>query len=143
MKALDNLENYVIPAGFHLTAEQEEQFASDLKEIVYALIPLRGSTPHTRRYFNSHLRYTSNVQDSIPKPNFPPDPDKTVETYTLQFGEYIWNNYILQPALLDILRPEQWSASFVVKYIEEDTVQRNGSRYSLKNGIYEIQEVIG
>lgn len=43
MKALDNLENYVIPAGFHLTAEQEEQFASDLKEIVYALIPLRGA----------------------------------------------------------------------------------------------------
>lgn len=143
MKALDNLENYDLPAEFHLTAEQEEQFASDLKEIEYALIPLRGSKFHTRRYLNSQLRYTSNVQDSIPKPNFPPDPDETVETYTPRLGEYIWNSDILQPALLDILRPDQWSADFVVNCIEEDTVQRKDQRYSLKNGIYGILEAKG
>ena len=43
MRVLDNLENYDIPSGFHLTAEQEEQLAADLKEIVLALIPLRSS----------------------------------------------------------------------------------------------------
>jgi len=31
MRVLDNLENYDIPSGFHLTAEQEEQLAADLK----------------------------------------------------------------------------------------------------------------
>ena len=44
MKALDNLENYDLPAEFHLTTEQEEQSASDLKEIENALIPLRGAS---------------------------------------------------------------------------------------------------
>lgn len=43
MRVLDNLENYDIPSGFHLTEEQEEQLAADLKEIVLALIPLRSS----------------------------------------------------------------------------------------------------
>lgn len=78
MKALDNLDNYDIPIGFRLTTEQEVHFASELKEIVHALIPLRGSKLHTRRYFTPHLWYTSNVQDSIPSPNFPPNSDETV-----------------------------------------------------------------
>lgn len=135
MKALDNLENYDIPAGFRLTAEQEVQFASDLKEIVQALIPLRGSKLHTRRYFNSHLRYTSNVQDSIPKPSFPPDPDETVETYTPQPGEYTWNSDLLQPALLDILKPDQWSFGFVINYINADIAHREKKRYFKDSGI--------
>ena len=50
MRVLDNLENYDIPSGFHLTAEQEEQLAADLKEIVLALIPLRSSKLKTRQY---------------------------------------------------------------------------------------------
>lgn len=135
MKALDNLENYDIPAGFRLTAEQEVQFASDLKEIVQALIPLRGSKLHTRRYFNSHLRYTSNVQDSIPKPSFPLDPDETVETYTPQPGEYTWNSDLLQPALLDILKPDQWSFGFVINYINADIAHREKKRYFKDSGI--------
>ena len=57
MRVLDNLENYDIPSGFHLTAEQEEQLAADLKEIVLALLPLRSSKLKTRQYFNSHLRH--------------------------------------------------------------------------------------
>lgn len=52
MRVLDNLENYDIPSGFHLTAEQEEQLAADLKEIVLALIPLRSSKLKTRQYFS-------------------------------------------------------------------------------------------
>ena len=57
MRVLDNLENYDIPSGFHLTAELEEQYAADLKEIVLALIPFRCSKLKTRQYFNSHLRH--------------------------------------------------------------------------------------
>ena len=129
MKALDNLENYDIPAGFRLTAEQEVQFASDLKEIVHALIPIRGSKLHTRRYFNSHLRYTSNVQDATPKPSFPLDLDEPVVTYTPQPGEYTWNSDLLQPALLDILKPDQWSFGFVINYINADIAHREEKRY--------------
>lgn len=124
MKALDNLENYDIPAGFRLTAEQEVQFASDLKEIVHALIPIRGSKLHTRRYFNAHLRYTSNVQDATPKPSFPLDLDEPVVTYIPQPGEYTWNSDLLQPALLDILKPDQWSFGFVINYIIADVLIR-------------------
>lgn len=69
MRVLDNLENYDIPSGFHLTAEQEEQLAADLKEIVLALIPLRSSKLKTRQYFNSHLRYTSNTQNDTDNPH--------------------------------------------------------------------------
>lgn len=69
MRVLDNLENYDIPSGFHLTAEQEEQLAADLKEIVLALIPLRSSKLKTRQYFNSHLRYTSNVKYAQSRPD--------------------------------------------------------------------------
>ena len=73
MRVLDNLENYDIPSGFHLTAEQEEQLAADLKEIVLALIPLRSSKLKTRQYFNSHLRYTSNVKYAQSRPDAPQD----------------------------------------------------------------------
>lgn len=129
MKALDNLENYDIPAGFRLTAEQEVQFASDLKEIVHALIPIRGSKLHTRRYFNSHLRYTSNVQDSIPKPSYPPGLNDPAEPYTPQPGEYTWDSDLLQPALLDILKPDQWSFGFVINYINADIARRQNKRF--------------
>ena len=64
MRVLDNLENYDIPSGFHLTEEQEEQLAADLKEIVLALIPLRSSKLKTRQYFNSHLRTSQTVRQS-------------------------------------------------------------------------------
>ena len=118
MRVLDNLENYDIPSGFHLTAEQEEQLAADLKEIVLALIPLRSSKLKTRQYFNSHLRYTSNVKYAQSRPDAPQDRYEFGDSYTPLPGEYTWNSDLLQPALLDILRPDQWSFGYVVNYIE-------------------------
>ena len=120
MRVLDNLENYDIPSGFHLTAEQEEQLAADLKEIVLALIPLRSSKLKTRQYFNSHLRYTSNVKYAQSRPDAPQDRYEFGDSYTPLPGEYTWNSDLLQPALLDILRPDQWSFGYVVNYIEAD-----------------------
>ncbi len=134
MRVLDNLENYDIPSGFHLTAEQEEQLAADLKEIVLALIPLRSSKLKTRQYFNSHLRYTSNVKYAQSRPDAPQDRYEFGDSYTPQPGEYTWNSDLLQPALLDILRPDQWSFGFIVNYIEEDTAHRHGQHYNRNNG---------
>ena len=128
MKVPDNLENYEIPQGFHLTADEEEQFASDLKEIVAALIPIRGSKLKTRKYFNSHLRYTSNVRDAERNADLPPgffDEDKD---YTPLPGEYTWNSDLLQPALRDILMPDHWSFGFVLNYITLDTAERRKER---------------
>ena len=134
MRVLDNLENYDIPSGFHLTAEQEEQLAADLKEIVLALLPLRSSKLKTRQYFNSHLRYTSNVKYAQSRPDAPQDRYEFGDSYTPLPGEYTWNSDLLQPALLDILRPDQWSFGFIVNYIEEDTAHRHGQRYNRNNG---------
>ena len=128
MRVLDNLENYDIPSGFHLTAEQEEQLAADLKEIVLALIPLRSSKLKTRQYFNSHLRYTSNVKYAQSRPDAPQDRYEFGDSYTPLPGEYTWNSDLLQPALLDILRPDQWSFGYVVNYIEADTAHRHNER---------------
>ena len=89
MRVLDNLENYDIPSGFHLTAEQEEQLAADLKEIVLALIPLRSSKLKTRQYFNSHLRYTSNVKYAQSRPDAPQDRYEFGDSYTPLPGEYL------------------------------------------------------
>ena len=88
MRVLDNLENYDIPSGFHLTADQEEQLAADLKEIVLALIPLRSSKLKTRQYFNSHLRYTSNVKYAQSRPDAPQDRYEFGDSYTPLPGEY-------------------------------------------------------
>ena len=129
MRVLDNLENYDIPSGFHLTVEQEEQLAADLKEIVLALIPLRSSKLNTRQYFNSHLRYTSNVKDYLALPDTPPDRYEFGESYRPLTSEYTWDSDLLQPALLDILRPDQWSFGYVVNYIEADTAHRHNERY--------------
>ena len=133
MRVLDNLENYDIPSGFHLTAEQEEQLAADLKEIVLALIPLRSSKLKTRQYFNSHLRYTSNVKYAQSRPDAPQDRYEFGDSYTPLPGEYTWNSDLLQPALLDILRPDQWSFGYVVNYIEADTAHRHNERYYKNN----------
>ena len=130
MKALDNLENYDIPFGFSLTAEQEVQFASDLKEIVQALIPLRGSKLNTRRYFNSHLRFSSNVLDSLPQPSYSSGAtDDPNDSYMPQPGEYTWNSDLLQPALLDILKPDELSFGFVINYINADIAHRQKKHY--------------
>ena len=133
MRVLYNLENYDIPSGFHLTAEQEVQLAADLKEIVLALIPLRSSKLKTRQYFNSHLRYTSNVKYAQSLPNGPQDRYEFGDSYTPLSGEYTWNSDLLQPALLDILRPDQWSFGYVVNYIEADIAYRHNERYYKKN----------
>ena len=133
MRVLDNLDNYDIPSGFHLTAEQEEQLATDLKEIVLALIPLRSSKLKTRQYFNSHLRYTSNVKYAQSRPDAPQDRYEFGDSYTPLPGEYTWNSDLLQPALLDILRPDQWSFGYVVNYIEADTAHRHNERYYKNN----------
>ena len=125
MKVPDNLENYEIPQGFHLTANEEEQFASDLKEIVAALIPIRGSKLKTRKYFNSHLRYTSNKREAQEDPDLPPgfyDPNKE---YTPLPDEYTWNSDLLQPALLDILKDDMYSFGFVVNYLDADLQSRD------------------
>ena len=130
MRVLDNLENYDIPSGFHLTAEQEEQLAADLKEIVLALIPLRSSKLKTRQYFNSHLRYTSNVKYAQSRPDAPQDRYEFGDSYTPLPGEYTWNSDLLQPALLDILREDMYSFGFVVNYIDAD-LQGRGNDHRL------------
>ena len=130
MRVLDNLENYDIPSGFHLTAEQEEQLAADLKEIVLALIPLRSSKLKTRQYFNSHLRYTSNVKYAQSRPDAPQDRYEFGDSYTPLPGEYTWNSDLLQPALLDILREDMYSFGFIVNYIDAD-LQSRGNDHRL------------
>ena len=119
MRVLDNLENYDIPSGFHLTAEQEEQLAADLKEIVLA-----------RQYFNTHLRYTSNVKYAQSLPDAPQDRYEFGDSYTPLPGEYIWNSDLLQPALLDILREDMYSFGFIVNYIDAD-LQSRGNDHRL------------
>ena len=130
MRVLDNLENYDIPSGFHLTEEQEEQLAADLKEIVLALIPLRSSKLKTRQYFNSHLRYNSNVKYAQSRPDAPQDRYEFGDSYTPLPGEYTWNSDLLQPALLDILREDMYSFGFVVNYIDAD-LQSRGNDHRL------------
>ena len=127
MKVRENIENYEIPQGFHLTADEEEQFASDLKDIVDALIPIRGSKLKTRKYFNSHLRYNSNVQEARAKSDLPDDLYEFGEGYTPLPGEYTWNSDLLQPALLDILRDDLYSFGFIVNYIDADLQRRGNS----------------
>ena len=124
MKVRDNIENYEIPDGFHLTADEEEQFASDLKDIVDALIPIRGSKLKTRKYFNSHLRYTSNVRDAEEKADLPPGIFDEDKDYTPLPGEYTWNSDLLQPALLDILKDDRYTFGFIVNYIDADLQSR-------------------
>ena len=125
MKVLDNLENYDIPVGFQLSAEQEAQLASDLKEIVQALIPIRGSKLKTRQYFNAHLHSNSKT--------------------------YQWNSDLLQPALLDILEPDEFSFGFVINLLKNDRDLRKGlhpSKYNLISDIlvkfalaFDIEEI--
>lgn len=131
MRVLDNLENYDIPSEFHLTAEQEEQLAADLKEIVLALIPLRSSKLKTRQYFNSHLRYTSNVKYVQSRPDAPQDRYEFGDSYTPLPGEYTWDSDLLQPALLDILREDMYSFGFIVNYIDAD-LQSRGNDHRLR-----------
>lgn len=128
MRVLDNLENYDIPSGFHLTAEQEEQLAADLKEIVLALIPLRSSKLKTRQYFNTHLRYTSNVKYAQSLPDAPQDRYEFGDSYTPLPGEYTWNSDLLQPALLDILREDMYSFGYIVNYIDADLQSRGNDQ---------------
>ena len=133
MKVRDNIENYEIPQGFHLTADEEEQFASDLKDIVDALIPIRSSKLKTRKYFNSHLRYTSNEREAQEDPDLPPGFINPNVVYTPLPGEYTWNSDLLQPALLDILREDMYSFGFIVNYLDADLQSRNNDhvlRYS-------------
>ena len=125
MKVQENIENYEIPDGFHLTADEEEQFASDLKEIVAALTPIRGSKLKTRKYFNSHLRYSSNVLEAQKKIALPGQTFEFGEGYTPLPGEYTWNSDLLQPALLDILKDDKYSFGFVVNYLDADLQSRN------------------
>lgn len=109
MKVLDNLENYDIPAGYLLSTEQEAQLASDLKDIVHALIPIRGSKLKTRQYFNTHLRKGSDA--------------------------YGWDSELIQPALLDILEPDRLIFGFVINLLNSDIALRDGYRLSKEDGI--------
>lgn len=128
MKVLENLENYDIPSGFRLSAEQEMQLASDLKEIVEALIPIRNSKLKTRTFFNQHLRYSSNVIDFQSLPDSPPDVYENGQHYTPLPEEYTWNSDLLQPALLDILKHDYYCFGYVINYINEDIARRKGQR---------------
>lgn len=124
MKVLDNLENYNIPPQFRLTVEQEETLAKDLEQIVKDLIPIRGSKLKTRVYFNQHLRYTSNVNDYLALPDTPPDKYEFGESYKPLPGEYTWNSDLLQPALLDILKVDEYGFGYVVNLINRDIYER-------------------
>lgn len=128
MKVLENLENYEIPAGFRLTSEQEDQLALDLAEIVNALIPIRTSKLKTRKYFNEHLRYTSNVNDYLDLPDTPEDKYEFGESYKPLPGEYTWHSDLLQPALLNILSVEEYCFGFVINYLNEDIARRKHQR---------------
>ena len=135
MKVLDNLENYEIPSNFHLTPEEEIQFAADLKEIVNALIPKRISKLQTRTYFNQCLRISSNEKEfNAAQGKLDPLFDDIAE-YSLKEGEYNWNSDLLQPALLDILKVDEHSFGFIVNFLNQDIAYRKGQRQMRGGGI--------
>ncbi len=87
MRVLDNLENYDIPSGFHLTEEQEEQLVADLKEIVLALIPLRSSKLKTRAVINILIRDT--LWSELPASY----DEASVDHYRQEIYEYVYTRY--------------------------------------------------
>ena len=129
MKVFENIENYEIPEGFHLTDEEEERFAADLKQIVTELIPLRNSKLKTRKYFNSHLRFNSNARDAQEAADMPADFMELGEGYTELPGEYTWNSDLLQPALLNVLDPDKLSFGYVINLIKADTAYRKKKHF--------------
>ena len=124
MKVLDNLENYDIPKGFHLTPDEEDRFAADIENIVRALIPIRFSKFKTRKYFNGHLRYTSNVKDYLALPDTPEDKYEFGESYKPFPGEYTWNSDLLQQALLDVLLVDECIFGYAINFLGEDLQSR-------------------
>jgi len=95
-----------------------------LKQIVSDLIPLRSSKLLTRTYFNTHLRLSSNQRDYSTSE---PDDDLPFEfhsQYERKPEEYKWNSDLLQPALLDILKVDEYSFGYVVNYLNEDIAYR-------------------
>ena len=134
MKVLENLENYDIPSGYHLTPEQEDQLAADVKDIVNALIPIRESKLKTRKYFNTHLRYTSNVKDYLSLPDTPEDKYEFGESYKPLPGEYTWYSEVLHPVLLQVLSIDDGIFGYASNLINEDMEKRdrNGHRYWIR-----------
>lgn len=125
MKVLENLENYDIPSGFHLTLEQEDQLAADVKDIVNALIPIRESKLKTRKYFNSHLRYSSNVNEYLALPDTPKDKYAFGESYKPLPGEYTWYSEVLHPILLHVLSIDEGTFGYACNLINEDMEKRD------------------
>jgi len=128
MKVLENLENYEVPPQFRLTSAEEEELAKDLASIINDLIPIRTSKLKTRQYFNSHLRFSSNEKDfkaSIQEDDLPFPPS---EEYKALPGEYLWNSDLLQPTLLDIIKPCEYQFGYVYNLIQEDIAYRKNQR---------------
>lgn len=124
MKVLDNLENYEVPSQFKLNLEEEERFAEAIAEIVPELEKRVKSKLQTRKYFKQHLRYTSNVNDYLSKPDTPEDKYEFGESYVPYEDEYTWNSDLLQNALLSILSVERLKYGYIINLIEEDIYDR-------------------
>ena len=124
MKVSDNLENYDIPKGFHLTVEQEEELARIVKEIIPELDKRKTSKVETRKYFKQHLRYSSNVKDDNAAKGKKGDLYEEGESYSPLDGEYTWDSDILQPVLLQILLPEEVKYGYICNLLHEDMESR-------------------
>ena len=129
MKVFKNIENYEIPDGFHLTDEEEERLAADLKQIVTELIPLRDSKLKTRKYFNSHLRFNSNAREAQVEAGLEPDFVEFGEGYNKLPEEYGWNSDLLQPVLLNVLESDKCSFGYVINLIKADMEHRDLKRF--------------
>lgn len=130
MKVQDNLENYDIPYKFHLTIEEEEELAKDIAVIIPELEKRRTSKVQTRKYFQQHLRYTSNVRAQ----NIAEGKDEALyeedENYTPLEGEYTWESDLLQSVLLDVLSVERLKYGYIVNLLENDILSRGTLRYN-------------
>ena len=137
MKVLDNLENYEIPAGQHLSLAQEEVFADVIAEAIRDLDEKKDSKLETRKYFKRRLRYTSNVNDYLANAELPIIEHEFGETYTPYKDEFQWDSDILQPALLSILNLERFKYGFIVNLIEEDMALRSNNDLS---GVWRVSD---
>lgn len=124
MKVSDNLENYDIPKGFHLSVEQEEELARIVKEIIPELDKRKTSKVETRKYFKQHLRYSSNTKDDNVAKGKEGDRFEEGESYSPLEGEYTWDSRILHPVLIQVLLPEEVKYGYICNLLHQDMESR-------------------
>lgn len=124
MTVFDNLQNYDIPAGFRLSLEQEEELAAIVADIVTELDKRKTNKLETRKYFKTHLRYSSNVLDDNADKGKAQDQYEEGESYTPLEGEYTWPSKILHPVLLSVLRVEKFKFGYIINLILDDMEAR-------------------